>query len=112
MLNEKQPINECHLDEIFPRGFNHCVLVIKDEHGRILATEPVKKREEETVKPFLQRMKNLGISFQTFYTDGCRAYYNAIRAIFGHQVAIQYDYFHVIIAGLETIMEMVACSST
>jgi hypothetical protein len=21
LLNEKQPINECHLDEIFPRGF-------------------------------------------------------------------------------------------
>jgi hypothetical protein len=38
MLNKKQAINECHLDEIFPRGLNHCVLVIKDEHGRILAT--------------------------------------------------------------------------
>jgi hypothetical protein len=44
LLNEKQPINECHLDEIFPRGLNQCVLVIKDEHGRILATEAVDKR--------------------------------------------------------------------
>jgi len=75
---------------------NHCVLVIKDEHGRILATEPVKKRDEETVKPFLQRMKNLGLSYTTCYTDGCRAYFNAIRAVFCHKVAIQYDYFHVI----------------
>ncbi len=96
LLNEKQPINEWHLDEIFPRGLNHCVLVIKDEHGRILATEPVSKRDEETVKPFLQRMKNLNISFRTFYTDGCRAYFNAIRAVFGNKVVIQYDYFHVI----------------
>jgi hypothetical protein len=31
---------------------NHCVLVIKEEQGRILATEPVKKRDEESVKPF------------------------------------------------------------
>ena len=96
LLNQKQSINECHLDEIFPRGLNHCVLVIKDEHGRILATEPVKKRDEETVKPFLLRCKNLGVSFGTFYTDGCRAYFNAIRAVFGYKVAIQYDYFHVI----------------
>jgi hypothetical protein len=96
LLNDKQTIKECHLEEIFPRGLNHCVLVIKDEHGRVLATEPVKKRDEESVKPFLQRMKNLGLSFRTFYTDGCRAYFNAIRAVFGQKVAIQYDYFHII----------------
>jgi len=96
LLNEKKPINECHLDEIFPRGLNQCVLVIKDEHGRILATEPVDKRDEESVKPFLQRLKNLGLSFRVFYTDGCRSYFNAIRAVFGKKVAIQYDYFHII----------------
>jgi len=96
LLNQKQPINECHLDEIFPRGLNHCVLVIKDEPGRILATEAVDKRDEETVKPFLQRIKNLDVSFKAFYTDGCRAYFNAIRAVFGQKVAIQFDYFHII----------------
>lgn len=96
LLNQKQPINECHLDEIFPRGLNHCVLVIKDEHGRILATQPVDKRDEKSVKPFLQRMKNLGVSFKVFYTDGCRPYFNAIRAVFGQKVPIQYDYFHLI----------------
>jgi len=96
LLNQKQPINECHLDEIFPRGLNHCVLVIKDEYGRIFATEPVDKRDEESVKPFLQRIKNLGVSFRVFYTDGCRPYFNAIRAVFGKSVAIQYDYFHII----------------
>ncbi len=96
LLNQKQPINECHLDEIFPRGLNHCVLVVKDEHGRILATEAVNKRDEDSVKPFLQKLKNLGLSFRAFYTDGCKAYFNAIRAVFGHQVAIQYDYFHII----------------
>ena len=93
LLNQKQPINECHLDEILYQSLNHCVLVIKDEHGRILATEPVDKRDEKSVIPFLQRMKNLGLSFRVFYTDGCRPYFNAIRAVFGKSVAIQYDYF-------------------
>jgi len=96
LLNDKQTIKECHLDEILYQSLNHCVLVIKDEHGRILATEPVKKRDEESVKPFLQRMKNLGVSFRTFYTDGCKAYFNANRAVFCPKVAIQYDYFHII----------------
>jgi hypothetical protein len=112
LLNNKQPINECHLDEILDQSMNHCVLVIKDEHGRILATEPVDKRDEENVKPFLQRMKDLGLSFRAFYTDGCRAYFNAIRAVFGQQVPIQYDYFHIILAGLATLMEMGCCSQT
>lgn len=111
LLNQKQQINECHLDEILHQSLNHCVLVIKDEHGRILATEAVDKRDEETVKPFLQRMKNLGLSFRAFYTDGCRAYFNAIRAVFGKSVVIQYDYFHIILAGLATPMEMGCCSS-
>jgi hypothetical protein len=96
LLDAEQPIQEGHLDEIFPRGMNHCVLVMKDEHGRILATEAVDKRDEDRVKPFLRRLQGLGVRFQTFYTDGCQAYYNAIRAVFGDQVTLQYDYFHII----------------
>lgn len=96
LLNEKKPISEAHLDEIFPQGMNHCVLVLKDEHGRIIATEAVDKRDEKTVKPFLERFKKLGLAFQVFYTDGCQAYFNAIRTVFGQKIAIQYDYFHII----------------
>jgi hypothetical protein len=32
----------------------------------------------------------LGLRFHTFYIDGCRAYFNAIRAVFGPAVQIQY----------------------
>ena len=35
------------------------MLVLKDEHGRLLAAEEVKKRDEENVKPFLERFKKL-----------------------------------------------------
>ena len=94
-LNEKLPIREGHLDELFPRGSEACVLVLKDEHGRLLAAEEVKKRDEENVKPFLERFKKLGLRFDALYIDGCRAYYSAIRSVFGTAVAIQYDYFHI-----------------
>jgi len=95
-LNQQQLITEAHFDEIFPKGIDECVLVLKDEHGRILATQAVDKRDEESVKPFLQRMKDLGLRLQTFYIDGCQAYFNAIRAVFGQAVEIQYDYFHIL----------------
>ena len=88
-LNEQLPIREGHLDELFPRGSQACVLVLKDEHGRLLATEEVKKRDEENVKPFLERFKKLGLRFDAFYIDGCKAYYNAIRSVFGAAVAIE-----------------------
>ena len=95
-LHAKHPITEAHFDELFPKGTDQCVLVIKDEHGRIVATQGVDKRDEETVKLFLQRLKKLGLPLQTFYIDGCKAYYNAIRAVFGNAIRIQYDYFHII----------------
>ena len=94
-LNEQKTITEAHFDEIFPRGTGACVLVLKDEHGRIIATQQVDKRDEETVVAFLGRMKALGLEYKAFYIDGCKAYYNAIRTVFGEAVAIQYDYFHI-----------------
>lgn len=95
-LNQTLPIHEGHLDELFPRGTGGAVLVLKDEHGRILATEAVKKRDEKHVMPFLERFKALGLNFNAFYIDGCKAYYNAIRSVFGQAIPIQYDYFHIL----------------
>ena len=95
-LNAKQAIHEAHLDEWFPKGTDDCVLVIRDEHGRIVATQTVDTKDEETVKLFLQRLQRLGLKLHTFYIDGCQAYHNAIRAVYGKAVQIQYDYFHII----------------
>ena len=95
-LNAKQAIHEAHFDEWFPKGVDDCVLVVRDEHGRIIATQAVDQKDEASVKPFLQRLQRLGLKLNTFYIDGCQAYYNAIRAVFGQSVQIQYDYFHII----------------
>ena len=70
------PTAEGHLDELFPRGRKgKCELVLRDEYGRIIVVEEVAKRDEEHVKPFLLRLKGLGLSF---YVDHCKAYRNAI----------------------------------
>lgn len=95
-LHAIKPITEFHLDEIFPLGLQKCVLVFKDEHGRIIDTEAIDDRDEDHVKPFLERIHALKLPIQTFYVDGCKTYWNAIRSVFGQSVSIQYDYFHII----------------
>src|SRR2546428_5304394 len=32
------PATECHIDGYYPLGTDHCVMVVKDEHDRILIT--------------------------------------------------------------------------
>jgi hypothetical protein len=95
LLHQQKPITQGHFDEIFPRGTDACVLALKDEHGRIVAIEEVEKRDEEHVKPFLERLKGLGLDLKAFYIDHWQAYFNAITAVFP-QAHIQYDYFHIL----------------
>lgn len=95
-LNRRKPITEGHFDGYFPRGRKgKCVLVLRDQHGRILATDEVKAEEEAQVKPFLERMKNLGLKIKTFYIDHSQAFKNAIEAVYP-EAHIQYDYFHIL----------------
>jgi Transposase len=95
LLHKEKPITQGHFDEIFPLGTNACILVLKDEHGRIVAAQEVEKRDEEHVKPFLQRLQRLGLNLTTFYIDHCQAYVNAIGVVYP-QANIQFDYFHIL----------------
>lgn len=92
-----RPVSEAHLDEIFPKGRRKkiCVVVVKDEHGRILATREMAERTTDNVVAFLQELKSWGLNFGAFYIDGCQAYKEAIPLVYGEAV-IQYDYFHII----------------
>jgi len=96
-LNADKLVTEAHLDEIFPKAWKKkgCVMVIKDEHGRILATSEVEERTKANVKAWLEQLKSWGLHFKTFYIDGCKAYKEAIPEVFP-DAAIQYDYFHII----------------
>lgn len=96
LLLADKPVTQGHLDEIFPCGWgSSCVLVLKDEHGRLLWAEQLVERTADQVAGVLHKLKELGLHLGTFYVDGCEAYRDAIRAIYPEAV-IQYDYFHVI----------------
>lgn len=95
LLNGEKPITEAHFDEIYPRGKLDPVLVLKDEHGRVFATQQVETRDEEHVKSFLEWVKSLGLKIRTFYIDTCQAYRKTIPQVFP-EARIQLDYFHII----------------
>ena len=95
LMQQRLPITEGHLNEIFPLGTSACVLVRTDEHGRIVTAKEVAKRDEEHVKPFLERLRGLGLRIATFYIDHWQAYFKAIGAVYP-QANIQYDYFHIL----------------
>jgi hypothetical protein len=61
LLKRLKEITEGHLDEIYPLGTDACVIVLRDEHGRIIGWQEVEKRDEEHVKPVLERFKGLGL---------------------------------------------------
>jgi len=94
-LMRLQPVTEAHFDELFPRGHDGPLLVVRDEHGRILCVEEVEDRTVEKVVPFLEKLKAWGFAFKTFYIDHCEAYELAIAKVFP-DANIQHDYFHIL----------------
>lgn len=95
LMNQQLPITQGHFDELFPLGGSACLLVLKDEHGRLVTVREVAKRDEEHVKPVLEGLRKLGLKIGAFYIDHCRAYVNAIGAVFP-EAHIQHDYFHIL----------------
>jgi hypothetical protein len=94
-LNEKLPITVLHLDEYKATGTKSWELVLRDEHGRLLFSICLKKRDEWHIKVILRWLRLLGLQIKVFYVDFWLAYPVAIRAIYP-QAEIQFDFFHVI----------------
>src|SRR5262245_29428220 len=95
LLHDEKAITQGHFDELFPLGTERCLVVLKDEDGRIIATQEVAHRDEEHVKTFLAPMKPLRLDLAAFYIDHWQAYANAIQAVYP-EAHIQFDYFHVL----------------
>ena len=49
------PATECHIDGYYPRGTDHCVMVVKDEHDRILMTHEAASENGDDARQFLRR---------------------------------------------------------
>jgi hypothetical protein len=55
------PATECHIDGYYPLGTDHCVMVVKGEHDRILMTHEAASENGDEARQFLQRLKDCGL---------------------------------------------------
>ena len=89
------PATECHIDGYYPLGTDHCVMVVKDEHDRILITHEAVSENGEEAKQFLQRCKALGLHVTAAFSDDSPSFTEAIKAVYP-QARFQADHFHTV----------------
>jgi len=89
------PATECHIDGYYPLGTDHCVMVVKDEHDRILITHEAASENGDDARQFLQRCKDLGLNVTAAFSDYSQSFTEAITAIWPH-VRFQADHFHTV----------------
>ncbi|HEX5942859.1 MAG TPA: transposase [Anaerolineales bacterium] len=89
------PATECHLDGYYPLGTDNCVMVVKDEHDRILITHEAASENGEDAKQFLQHVKDLGLHVTAAFSDYSPSFTEAIKAVWP-QARFQADHFHTV----------------
>jgi hypothetical protein len=89
------PATECHIDGYYPRGTDHCVMVVKDEHDRILMTYEAGSENGEDARKFLQKLKDLGLNVTAAFADYAHSFTEAIKAVYP-QARFQADHFHTV----------------
>src|SRR5262245_40272663 len=89
------PATECHIDGYYPLGTDHCVMVVKDEHDRILITHEAAAENGDEARQFLQRCKDLGLNVTAAFSDYSQSFTEAIKAVFPH-ARFQADHFHTV----------------
>jgi hypothetical protein len=89
------PATECHIDGYYPLGTDSCVMVIKDEHDRILITHEAVSENGEDARQFLQRCKALGLHVTAAFSDYSQSFTEAIKAVYP-QARFQADHFHTV----------------
>jgi hypothetical protein len=89
------PATECHIDGYYPRGTDNCVMVVKDEHDRILMTHEAASENGADAKQFLQHLKDLGLTVTAAFSDYSQSFTAAIKAVYP-QARLQADHFHTV----------------
>ena len=89
------PVTECHLDGYYPLGTDHCVMVVKDEHDRILMTQEAASENGDDARKFLQKLKDLGLTVTAAFADYSQSFTEAIKAVYP-QARLQADHFHTV----------------
>src|SRR5256886_8188560 len=89
------PATECHIDGYYPLGTDHCVMVVKDEHDRILITHEAVSENGDDARQFLQQLKDLGLKVTAAFSDYSQSFTEAIKAVYPH-ARFQADHFHTV----------------
>src|SRR3989454_7819492 len=89
------PATECHIDGYYSLGTDHCVMVVKDEHDRILITHEAASENGEDARQFLQRCKDLGLHVTAAFSDYSHSFTEVIKAVYPH-ARFQADHFHTV----------------
>src|SRR5256885_694216 len=89
------PVTECHIDGYDPLGTDHCVMVVKDEHDRILITHEAASENGDDAKQFLQRLKDRGLKATAAFSDDSQSFTEAIKSVYPH-ARFQADHFHTV----------------
>jgi hypothetical protein len=89
------PAMACHIDGYYPLGTDHCVMVVKDEHDRILMTHEAASENGDDARQFLQQLKDLGLKVTAAFSDYSQSFTEAIKAVFPH-ARFQADHFHTV----------------
>jgi len=89
------PATECHIDGYYPLSTDRCVMVVKDEHGRILMTHEAASENGDDARQFLQRCKGLGLHVTAAFSDYSQSFTEAIKAVYP-QARFQADHFHTV----------------
>src|SRR5215813_12665017 len=94
-LEHKTPESNKSVDGYYPLGTDHCVMVVKDEHDRILITHEAASEHGEDAKQFLQRLKDRGLKVTAAFTDYAHSFTAAIKAVYP-SARFQADHFHTV----------------
>src|SRR6266705_7027254 len=94
-LLARTPATECHIDGYYPLGTDNCVMVVKDEHDRILITHEAASENGADAKKFLQHVKDLGLNVTAAFSDYSPSFTEAIKAVWP-QARFQADHFHTV----------------
>src|SRR3989441_8487173 len=89
------PATECHIDGYYPRGTDNCVMVVKDEHDRILMTHEAGSENGADARKFLQKLKDRGLNVTAAFADYSQSFIEAIKAVYP-QARFQADHFHTV----------------
>jgi len=89
------PAMEGHMDGDYPLGTDHWVIVVKDEHDRILITPEAASEHGEDARQCLQRGKDRGLKITAAFSDDSQSFPEAIKAVFPH-ARFQADHCHTV----------------